>query len=318
MFKNVIAQDKAKKIISEQIKKNKIPHAYLFMGEDGIGKKTAAVEFAKILNCTINDYTKTDIGACNHCASCEMINKNSFPDLYFVNFDKQNEMAEKENEKNKQKLGIKLIREYMQKEVYLKAVFGKWKIFIIEPAEKLTTEAFNCLLKTLEEPPANTVIILVAKHKETVPITIVSRSQTIFFQPLPVNEISNYLRDKYSLTQENALKIANISDGSIKRAETLMLNAGNEYSSLWSDLTGGKMAVADILAKSRLSSKDRDSAIEAVSIITESAIKSFRRYPDKYFDIMQKLTESKKYLDQNVNPNTLMDNLFMYINSKIR
>ena len=315
MFEKIIAQDKAKKILSEQIKNNKIPHAYIFMGEEGTGKMLTAIEFAKILNCTINDYANTDAGPCNHCLSCEHIDKGSFPDLHIINFEKQDEIAEKESEKGKTKLGIKLIR-YMQEKVYIKATDGKWKFFIIEPAEKMTIEAFNCLLKTLEEPPDNTIIILIAKHKETIPVTILSRSQTVFFQPLHSEEISKYLQDKHFLSQDNANKIAEMSDGSIEKAEQLMLNTQNEYSTLWSELTNKKLALADILIKSKSVAKDRDSAIEAVSIISENATKFFRQNPRKFANIIEKLSESKRFLEQNANPTNVLDNLFIYINSK--
>ncbi len=317
MFEKIIAQDKAKKILSEQIKNNKIPHAYIFMGEEGTGKMLTAIEFAKILNCTINDYANTDAGPCNHCLSCEHIDKGSFPDLHIINFEKQDEIAEKESEKGKTKLGIKLIR-YMQEKVYIKATDGKWKVFIIEPAEKMTMEAFNCLLKTLEEPPDNTIIILIAKHKETIPVTILSRSQTVFFQPLHSGEISMYLQNKHFLSQENANKIAEMADGSIEKAEQLMLNTQNEYSTLWNELTNKKLALADILIKSKSVAKDRDSAIEAISIISENAIKFFRQNPIKYANIIEKLSESKRFLEQNANPTNVLDNLFLYINSKTK
>ena len=317
MFEKIIAQNKAKKILSEQIKNNKIPHAYIFMGEEGTGKMMTAIEFAKILNCTINDYTKTDAGPCNHCLSCEHVDKGTFPDLHIINFEKQDEIAEKESEKGKTKLGIKLIR-YMQEKVYIKATDGKWKFFIIEPAEKMTIEAFNCLLKTLEEPPDNTIIILIAKHKETIPVTILSRSQTVFFQPLHSEEISKYLQDKHFLSQENANKIAELADGSIEKAERLMLNTQNEYSTLWSELTSKKLALVDILLKSKSVAKDRDSALEAVSIISENATKFFRQNPGKYATIIEKLSESKRFLEQNANPTNVLDNLFIYINSKTK
>ena len=317
MFEKIIAQDKAKKILSEQIKNNKIPHAYIFMGEEGTGKMLTAIEFAKILNCTINDYTKTDAGPCNHCLSCEHIDKGTFPDLHIINFEKQDEIADKESEKGKTKLGIKLIR-YMQEKVYIKATDGKWKFFIIEPAEKMTIESFNCLLKTLEEPPDNTIIIMIAKHKETIPVTILSRSQTVFFQPLNSGEISKYLQDKHFLSLENANKIAESSDGSIEKAEKVMLNTQNEYSTLWTELTNKKLALADIITKSKSVAKDRDSAIEALSIISENATKFFRQNPRKYANIIEKLSESKRFLEQNAKPTKVLDNLFIYINSKIK
>lgn len=316
MFEKIIAQEKAKKILSEQIKNNKIPHAYIFMGEEGTGKMMTAIEFAKILNCQINDYTKTDSGSCGHCLACEHIDKGSFSDLNIINFEKQDEIADKETEKGKTRLGIKIIR-YMQDRVYLKATEGKWKFFIIEPAEKMTDDAFNCLLKTLEEPPENTIIILIAKHKETIPVTILSRVQTVFFQPLSVDNISNYLQETHSLSSENAIKIATMAEGSIERAENLLLNTQNEFSTLWTELTSKKLAVADILAKSRLTTKDRETALEAVTIITETAMRFFRKDPGKYADVIEAMSKSKKYLELNANPANVMDNLFMYINTKV-
>ncbi len=317
MFEKIIAQEKAKKILSEQIRNNKIPHAYIFMGEEGTGKMMMAIEFAKILNCQINDYSQTLSGSCGHCLSCEHIDKGSFTDLHIINFEKQDEIAEKETEKGKTKLGIKIIR-YMQDMVYLRATEGKWKIFIIEPAEKMTIDAFNCLLKTLEEPPDNTIIILIAKHKETIPVTILSRVQTIFFQPLSVDNIVNYLQDVHSLSYENALKIASNSEGSIEKAEKLLINTQNEFSTLWAELTGEKLAVADILAKSKQVAKDRETALEAITILTETAMRYFRKEPSKYSDIIEAISKNKKYLELNANPSNVMDNLFMYINSKIK
>ena len=90
----------------------------------------------------------------------------------------------------------------MQEKVYIKSTNAKWKIFIIEPAEKMTIEAFNCLLKTLEEPPDNTIIILIATHKETIPVTICSRVQTIFFQPLKKEEVQEYLQNARIPTEQ--------------------------------------------------------------------------------------------------------------------
>ena len=316
MFEKIIAQDKAKKILCEQIKNNKIPHAYIFMGEPGTGKMFTAIEFAKILNCTINDYTKTAAGPCNHCLSCEHIDKGTFPDLHLINFEKQDEIAEKDSEKGKTKLGIKLIR-YMQEKVYFKATDGRWKIFIIEPAEKMTIEAFNCLLKTLEEPPDNTIIILIAKHKETIPVTILSRVQTVFFQPLNSQYIATFLQEKYSLSQENSLKIALLADGSIEKAENLIVNTQNEYSALWKELSSKKMAISDILIKSKAVAVNRENAIEALSIIMENAMLNFRQNPLKYANIIERLLQSKRYLEQNANPVNVFDNLFLYINSKI-
>ncbi|MDR3253417.1 MAG: hypothetical protein LBT07_00430, partial [Endomicrobium sp.] len=126
MFENILGQQKVKKIISSQIKSGKIAHAYIFMGQDGVGKRLTAVEFAKILNCTTNDFTKTDAGSCGKCTPCEKITKNIHPDLHFIDFVKQAELEENDLEKQKT-LKIETIR-YMQKEVATKIHEGKWKV----------------------------------------------------------------------------------------------------------------------------------------------------------------------------------------------
>ena len=108
-----------------------------------------------------------------------------------------------------------------------------------------------------------------------------------------------------------------MAEGSIERAENLLLNTQNEFSTLWTELTSKKLAVADILAKSRLTTKDRETALEAVTIITETAMRSFRKDPGKYADVIEAMSKSKKYLELNANPANVMDNLFMYINTKV-
>ena len=95
-----------------------------------------------------------------------------------------------------------------------------------------------------------------------------------------------------------------------------MLNTQNEFSFLWKELTAQKLAAADILIKSKSAAKDRETALEAVNIITENAMSSFRKNPSKYSDIIGALSVSKKYLEANANPSNVLDNLFMYINSK--
>lgn len=212
MFESILGQKKIKKIISNQVKSGKIAHAYIFVGQDGVGKRLTAVEFAKILNCNVDDFIKTDAGTCGKCISCKKIEKNIHPDLHFIDFARQAELEEECLEKQRT-LKIETIR-YMQKEVATKIHEGKWKIFIIEPAERMNAAAANSLLKTLEEPPENTIIILIAKHKEAIPQTILSRVQTLFFQPLGQNEISSWLMLNCSVDAAKARDIAELSEGS--------------------------------------------------------------------------------------------------------
>gem|GEM_PF-655583 len=308
VFENILGQQKIKKILSGQIKSGKIPHAYIFMGQNGVGKKFTAVEFAKILNCTINDYTKTDTGACGKCLNCEKISKNIHPDFHLIDFAKQAEMLEEDFEKQKT-LKIETIR-HVQKEVATKARESKWKFFVIEPAEKMNAAAANCLLKTLEEPPENTMLILIARHKETIPQTIASRSQILFFQPLEQDKISAFLMLNRSLSAAKAQEIAALSEGSVEEAEKLIDGDESEGLSLWLKLKTEDMCASDILELSGKISRDREKALEYIDAMIASAKKDFRLYPKSAADSLDLLTQSRTLILQNVNTRTVLDNLF--------
>ena len=233
-FNDIIGQEKAKKILEGQLKSGRIAHAYLLLGQDGIGRKKTAVEFAKTLNCVKNISAKRFEPACGRCVSCKKIESLNHPDVTLVDFKYQANIENKEVEKQRA-LKIDTIRA-MQKEVSFKPSEGRWKIFIVEPAEKITLDAANCLLKTLEEPPAWTVIMLLAKHRENLPSTVVSRTQVIYFSPLPEKDIAEYLVSRHSIQRAEAEKTAHLCDGSISNALNLLENKDNTASSLWRKL----------------------------------------------------------------------------------
>ncbi|OEG69775.1 hypothetical protein ATZ36_01935 [Candidatus Endomicrobiellum trichonymphae] len=306
MFENILGQQKIKKIISNQIKSCKIAHAYIFMGQDGVGKRLTAIEFAKILNCNADDFIKTDAGACGKCIPCKKIEKNIHPDLHFIDFVRQAELEEEVLEKQKT-LKIETIK-YMQKEIATKIHEGKWKIFIIEPAEKMNAVAANSLLKTLEEPPENTIIILIAKHKETIPQTILSRSQTLFFQPLGQNEISNWLILNHSMAAAKARDVAKLSEGSLENAKKLVDRDEKEESSLWLKLKTRNFYISDILELSK--NIAATGALECVDAMIAEAKKDFRTYPQRTAPALELLSVSRVLLLKNVNARTVLDNLF--------
>ncbi|AKL97444.1 DNA polymerase III subunit delta' [Endomicrobium proavitum] len=307
MFENILGQKKIKNVLASQLKSGKFPHAYIFMGQNGVGKRHTAVELAKVLNCTVNDWTKTDAGACGKCSNCEKISHFSHPDLHFIDFAKQAEMLDEDIEKQKT-LKIETIRE-MQKEVLTKAHEAKWKIFIVEPAEKMNAAAANSLLKTLEEPPDNTLIILIARHKETIAQTIVSRSQTLFFEPLGQNEIASYLMLNNSLAALKAEEIAAIAEGSIEDAQKLIDPAESEGLSLWLKIKNENLDAADILNLSRKVAKDE--TLEYIGAMTAEAKKDFRLYPHSAIKTLEYLNNARALILKNVNAQTVMDNLLL-------
>ncbi|BAV58901.1 DNA polymerase III subunit delta' [Candidatus Endomicrobiellum trichonymphae] len=306
MFESILGQKKIKKIISNQVKSGKIAHAYIFVGQDGVGKRLTAVEFAKILNCNVDDFIKTDAGTCGKCISCKKIEKNIHPDLHFIDFARQAELEEECLEKQRT-LKIETIR-YMQKEVATKIHEGKWKIFIIEPAERMNAAAANSLLKTLEEPPENTIIILIAKHKETIPQTILSRVQTLFFQPLGQNEISSWLMLNCSVDAAKARDIAELSEGSLENANKLVGKNEKEEFSLWLKFKTRNFYISDILELSK--NIAAAGALECVDAMIAEAKKDFRMYPQRTAPALDLLSASRVLLLKNVNAMTVLDNLF--------
>ncbi|MDR2192822.1 MAG: DNA polymerase III subunit delta' [Endomicrobium sp.] len=307
MFEKILGQKKIKEILTGQLKSGKIAHAYIFIGQNGVGKRFTAVEFAKILNCSTNDFTKYEADACGHCLNCLKISKNIHPDIHFIDFAKQAELKDEEVEKQKE-LKIDTIR-YMQKEVSTKIREGKWKFFIVEPAEKMNATAANSLLKTLEEPPENTAIILIARHKETIPKTIVSRSQILFFQPLSQTEIETYLMLNESLTAQKAQEIASLSEGSLEIAKKLLDGDESEGLNLWFKLKKENLCASDILELSKTAA--RNNPLNCIDAMLAEAAKEFRLYPNGTSAALELLSRSRELLLKNVNAQTTFDNLFI-------
>jgi DNA polymerase-3 subunit delta' len=200
-LKDISGQEQALRILTGSIKRNRIAHAYLFSGEDGIGKKLTAVNVAKVLNCQNNHnelwkenneahinsphashILHDEIDCCDNCPSCKKINTASHPDVFFI--------ASPDNQ-----IKVDVIRE-LRASLSYKAFEGKWKVVIIDEADKLNQSAVNAFLKTLEEPSQQSLIMLISSKPELIPETIHSRCQRINFLPLPLSKMNNLLEHR--------------------------------------------------------------------------------------------------------------------------
>ncbi|AXU84826.1 DNA polymerase III subunit delta' [Clostridium sp. HMSC19D02] len=197
-FENIIGQDFAKKYLTNSIKKNKLNNAYMFEGMDGIGKKKFADELSKLLL----DYENL---------------KNS-PDYVLIKPDGNS-------------IKIAQIRN-LQSDIVIRP-HKDYKIYIINNAEKMTVEAQNALLKTLEEPPNYAIIILVTNNKESLLETIKSRCDIIKFSPIPIEDLKRYLINT-GIEEERAQLLAIFSRGSIENA--LNLSQSSEFSMMREDI----------------------------------------------------------------------------------
>jgi len=210
-FKDIVGQERAIKILTKSLKENRICSSYIFIGSEGTGKKLAAIEFTKAVNC-LN--LSEDSEACEDCQSCIEITKQCSPDLKII-------------EPIKSSIKIEQIRE-MRKEIGLKPFKNRKKVYIIDKAEKMTLEASNCLLKTIEEPPYYAIIILICSKIDPILPTIVSRCQMVNFGLISSYKIKEFLLNKNkNLEKEKAEIISKLAQGSIERA--LKLLSGKEY-----------------------------------------------------------------------------------------
>jgi len=193
----IIGHEKQKKILEMFVKKRNIPHAMLFSGGDKIGKKKLALEFVKSLFC------EKEKGFCGECYSCRNIDSGNFPDLVNVSPIDGN-------------IEIAAIRE-LENRLSLKSYGGSLKIGIIDDAHLMRKDVQNALLKTLEEPKGDTLLILITPYPEMLLPTIRSRVEQIKFSLIGRDDIEKYLIS-LGLKQEKAKDIAMISSGQIGKA----------------------------------------------------------------------------------------------------
>lgn len=203
-FADVVGQTHIVQTLKNSLNTGRITHAYLFTGPRGTGKTTLARLFAKGLNCS----TGPTSDFCNDCEECQAITRGN--SLNVVEIDGASNR------------GIEEIRE-LREQVRYAASAGKYKVYIIDEVHMLTTEAFNALLKTLEEPPERVVFILATTDPQKIPPTILSRCQRYDFKRFAVNEIAEHLH--YVLTKEgvsfsrDALElVAEHADGGMRDA----------------------------------------------------------------------------------------------------
>ena len=185
--------------LTAQVDVGRIPSAYLFCGPEGVGKKMVALHFARLLLCEA-----AKDRPCNKCSACHKVDSLSHPDLFFVAPEKFI-------------ITIDQIRE-LQQDISLHAMEGRYKVVIIDEAHGMNRAAANSLLKTLEEPPPATHLILVTSRENMLLPTIISRCQRVQFQALCNDEVKNYLVGTKKMQKDSAETMSRISCGSIGTA----------------------------------------------------------------------------------------------------
>jgi DNA polymerase III subunit delta' len=197
-FEEIYGHEKQIAILKSAMAKDRIAHAYLFYGMEGIGKRTTAGVFARALNCGTED------PPCDACPSCRKAEHKNHPDIVTIAAEGQFI-----------KIGaVKALQEQMT----FRPSEGKRRIFIMPEADRMNAAAANALLKTLEEPSAGNILLLTTARPHALPMTILSRCQHLRFTPLTREEVERYLREEVSLAVDEAAVVAASAAGSIGKA----------------------------------------------------------------------------------------------------
>lgn len=200
-FDEIIGNESIKLHLKNSIKMQKTSHAYILEGEKGMGKRLMADSFAKALQCEAGEENP-----CNKCSSCIAMDSQNHPDIIYV------------KPTNKTGFGVDDIREQINTDIYTKPYKYRYKIYIVEEGEKMTEQAQNALLKTLEEPPEYGIIMILTENFDKLLSTIISRCVHVAIKPLKQAEVIKYLEINQGMNSSSANIYAALSRGNIGKA----------------------------------------------------------------------------------------------------
>jgi DNA polymerase-3 subunit delta' len=206
-WKRVRGHDELVRILEEAVRRGRLAHAYLFVGPQGLGKRLLAEELAKTLLC--EGRQPNHFEACDQCPACAQVAAGTHPDFFRVG-----------RPEDKHELPIDVIQTLCQK-LSLKAARGRGKVAVLDDADDLNEESANCFLKTLEEPPPGSLLILIGTSTARQLPTILSRCQVIHFKPLPEEVVVDLLQAQGVKDKAFAQRLARLSGGSPGQALAL-------------------------------------------------------------------------------------------------
>jgi DNA polymerase III subunit delta' len=242
-FSQIVGHQKQVEIVRQALNNGRLHHAYLFVGMEGVGKKTIALDLAKAIHCSAatGDF-------CGGCADCARIQDGNHPDVRII-----------EPLAGKKEISIQQIRE-LEKELNFRSFSGKKKIAILDPATLMNLSAQNALLKTLEEPPRDSLLILVAANGGALLPTLRSRCLRISFGPLARDLISGFLVFRKGFAAETAEFLAAMSLGSLGAVVSIdtqeLLERRREWVRLISGVRAGDYRAAIDAAEALAGSKE--------------------------------------------------------------
>ena len=323
-LKDIIGREQIKRQLMHVIETGKVGHAYMFSGEKGCGKKALASAWAMALQCTGQGTVP-----CGECHSCRQAKSGNHPDIIYITHEKPGS------------IGIDDVREQLVGDVQIRPYSGKYKIYIIPEAEKMTVQAQNAILKTIEEPPEYAIIILLTTNEQHFLDTIRSRCVILPMKPVPDKQVKEYLMEHMQIpdyqadicvafAQGNigkAIRLASSEDfNAIKSAAMhLIRNAGKmEFSEIVDAVKGiqeFKLSIQDYLDILALWYRDMvyfKATRDVNAIVFKDQIRNIQETVnicsyEGVEEVMKAIESAKARLDANVNFELTMELLFLVI-----
>lgn len=210
-FNDILGANSIKEHLTNAIAMDKVSHAYIFNGEEGLGKLLVAKVFAKMLQCEAEENKP-----CNSCHSCIQAESGNQPDIIYVSHEKPNS------------IGVDDVRIGLVQDIAIKPYSSRYKVYIIDEAEKMTVQAQNAILKTIEEPPEYGVIIFITANADAFLPTILSRCVMLNFKPVRDEEVAKFVQRKCMVPDYQAKICAAFAQGIPGRAVRLAENGSFE------------------------------------------------------------------------------------------
>lgn len=309
-FSHIVGHTKAVAGLRRALGTGRVAHAYLFVGPQGVGKTTTALEFAKALQCGL----RAD-EACDQCRACRKVTERTHPDVIWV-------------EPQGRQILVEQVRELQHRLMY-KPLEGVRRVAILQNAQELNLQAANALLKVLEEPPGDTVMVLLADSESSLLPTVVSRCQKVRFGLLDSQTVAGYLQQRAGWDPETAAKVARAAQGSIGRALLLREEPvglwEEEVRELLSSIRG--VTAVELLERARKWASSRQEASARLEVMrsvirdlvleevqaeaVEQTPRGFPRTgPGRWLlDVWEMTGKAVEALERNINPQLLLENL---------
>ena len=252
-FEEIVGHEQIVTHLKSAMKLGKVSHAYILSGEKGCGKKLLADVFAETLQCE-----KGGTEPCGSCHSCVQAQSGNHPDIIHLMHEKPNSIS------------VDDVRTQIVNDVLIKPYSGKYKIYIVPDAEKMTAAAQNALLKTIEEPPAYAVILLLANNASALLPTILSRCVMLSLKPVADDKVKQYLMEHVQVPDYEADVCVAFAQGNVGKA--IQLAASDDFNEL-------KASALQLIK--RLHDIDLYEMTEAVKQISE-----YKLQINDYFDLM--------------------------------